>query len=298
MENEIFETTPETEVQEQPIAQPVEETPVEGKKLDIAGMANSVADKAKELYNNKGSLIEKIKAVPKKLWIMAGAAIAALIAIIVAISLFTNTYKAPIKVMQKQANAKSYTNSFQSMRDSLNGIAKSEIKAIEKLYKKTDEYKDNIADMKEDFKDGIEELKDEYGKNYKITYKIEDKEKLEKEDLREMRDTLRDFADNYDELKDETNDYDSDDWSDAADEVGLSKANTKKLVKELISIGKICKKAKVTKGYELTGVMKLTGSELDEPQEQEFTIRVYKVNGRWVSESALNQLGYMAYSFG
>lgn len=290
MENEIFETTPETEVQEQPVAQPVEETPVEDTKLDFAGMANSVADKAKDLYANKDSLIEKAKAVPKKILMAAGAAIAALIALIVALSIFSNTYKTPIKTMQKQANTKTYTSSFRSMRDSLNGLASKEIKAIEKIYKKTDAYKDNIGDMKDDFKEQIADLKDEYGRNYKVTYKIEDKEKLEKEDLKSMRETLRSYADMYDEMEDECKDYGSDEWGDMADELDISKANCKKLVKALTKVGKLCRKAKVSKGYELTGVMKLTGSELDEPMEQEFTIRVYKVNGKWVSESALRYL--------
>ena len=43
-------------------------------------------------------------------------------------------------------------------------------------------------------------------------------------------------------------------------------------------------------GYELTVTVTLSGSELDEPEEDEITMTVYKVNGRWVSEDALETL--------
>ncbi len=295
MENEIFENNPEVEVPveqpvEIPVEQPVAEAPAADKKFDFAEMASSVGDKAKDLIANRGKFIDKIKAIPKKIWIMAGAGIAAIVAVIVLISILTNTYKTPISIMQEQDNLKSYKNQFQLVRESLNGLAKSELKTIEKIYKKTDAYKDNIDDMKENFKDSIEEAKDEYGKNYKYTYKVTEKEKIEKEDLKEMRESLRSIADRYDNLKEKTDDWGSDEWGDLADELEVSKSDAKKLVKAALSIGKLCRRAKVSAGYELTVTRTLKGSELDEPIEEERTIRVYKIDGRWVSSDALYAL--------
>ena len=67
----------------------------------------------------------------------------------------------------------------------------------------------------------------------------------------------------------------------AADSMGISRSDAKKLAKEVESICSELKKAKVTAGYELELTIKVKGSELDEPEEEELTICVYKINGRW-----------------
>lgn len=258
--------------------------------MEINEVKNKVTDSC-------GPAIEKVtgafKADPKSFLIKIGAAVLAVILVIVLLSVginaITNTYKTPIKTMEKYANAKKYYDNFDKSLDSLNGFAEKEMKAIYKLYKSTEDYKEDLEDNKEDFNDRIDDLKDEYGKNYKYTYKITDKEELEREDVKEFRENLRNMADSLESQIESTEDYDSDDWEDMADDMGFdgNKKKAKAYISALKDLRKVYKSAKVTKGYELTVETKLTGSELDEPKEDELTIRVYKVNGRWISASAL-----------
>ena len=62
-----------------------------------------------------------------------------------------------------------------------------------------------------------------------------------------------------------------------AEEVGCSKAEAKEHVQNLKRLYQVWKTVQITEGYELT----VTGWE-DQP------IRVYKINGRWVSDISLS----------
>lgn len=288
-ETVVEEVVTEEVVTEEAVAQETEQ-PVKDTKTEIVEKGKGIFEKAKALVQ-KG--IELFKSDVKKYSIILGGSLVGLVAVIVALVLvigaLTNSYKTPIKTMQKYANTKTYYTSYDCSLDMLNGFCEDEMKEIVKLYKSTDEYKDNIEDEKDYFKDEIEDLKDEYGKNYKYTYKITGKEKLEKDDLKKFRDSLRDMAESLKEIEDETEDYDSEDWEEAAEYLGFDgdKSKVKKLVKIVDKIRDVYKGAKVTDGYELEVTVILTGSELDEPEEVEMTINVYKVNGRWISEDAL-----------
>ena len=241
----------------------------------------------------KNKVLDTFKADPKKFAIKVGAAVLAVIIVISAlfavVGALTNTYKTPIKTMQKYANAKKYYSDFDEQLDKLNGFAEKEYKALFKVYKSTEDYKENLEDAKEDFKDYIDDKKDEYGKNYKYTYKIVEKEKLEREDIKEFRESLRSMADSLESQIDRTDDYDTDDWEELADDMGLdgNKKKAKAYISALKNLRKVYKSAKVTAGYELTIEKKLTGSELDEPEEEEIEIKVFKVNGRWVAENSI-----------
>lgn len=291
MENNLSENEYKPEQDVQQAEQPVAENSANGKN----GFVQKVKDFVRKLELGKKlkTLVSPLKALPKKVWIIAGSALLALVVLITTISLLSNTYKTPVKIMENLANSKRFVSTYDKSAKMLNGFCKNEVDAILKLAKKVDGYEDAMEDAKDSFEDGIQELKDEYGNNYKISYIIDDKEKLEKDDLKKVRDALRELADNYEELADEADDFDSDDWEDFADEVELSKANAKKLVAAVEDLGKICKTAKVSAGYELTLTKRITGSELDEPEEDETTMRVYKIDGRWVSESALLYLSLM-----
>jgi len=278
MENNFFDNNSETEVL-QPVEQPVEAQPAE-KTFNFADVANSVADKAKDMVANKGSFMDKIKAIPKKVWILAGAAIAALIVVCVVFSILSNTPSAPINAAEDVLNAKSVTKMIDKVPSVLNGFGESEAKKIIKILKKSDQYADIIEDAEDAYAEMREELEDEYGKNFKIKFKVTEKEELEKEDNKIFRDQLRRIAD----LGEQLEDMDSDDYEDMADTLGITKSQAKDMVKALESFCKDCKKAKVTKGYELTVVASITGSEVDEPDENELTIRVFKVDGRWVPD--------------
>lgn len=257
---------------------------------------NNLTEKGKVLAEKGKGLAEKginiFKSNPKKYGILCGGILTGVIVFIVVISLVLgalfNNYKTPVKLMEKNRNSKSFSSYMDRSIDMLNGFCESEMKAILKVYKSSDDYKDDMEDAKDEFADQIEDMKDEYGSNYKYTYTITDKERLEKEDLKNFRDELRNAADSLEAQIDEADDYDSDDWEDIADDAGISKAQAKKLYNAMDDVRKVLKKAQVTDGYELEVTIALTGSELDEPEENEMTIRVYKVDGRWISSSAMS----------
>lgn len=233
----------------------------------------------------------KKKASVKTLAILAGVAVAAIILVVVLLSIFTNTYKTPLNLQMDLLNEKKASNMQDAGIEILNGLCESEYKDLLKIMKKNDDYKDMMEEQEEYYEEHIENQKDEYGKNYKYSYKIEEKEEIDKDDLKELRDEIKDYAKMLKNIIDETDDFDSDDWEDLADMMGFSsKSEAKKVIDVLEDVYKELKGAKVTKGYELTVTITLKGSELDEPKEEEETICVYKVNGRWVSEEALEVL--------
>lgn len=294
MENEILEngTTPETEeIQEAvEVTETVEatetvETPVEAEaaaeeKKDIAAIFNNVVDKGKELIANPQTLLDKIKAVPVKIWAMIGGGVAALIAIIVVLSLLGNTYKTPIKAAEKLLSSKSVNQVLNRAPALLNGFGEDEAKVLIDIAKKSDYYKDYKEDIEEGFDSVIEFVEENVGKNYKISLKVTDKDKLEKDDLKAFREELRTIG----KMGSQLDDLDNDEIEDMADDLGITKAQAKKAIKTLESFCKDCKSAKVQKGYELTVALKMTGKELEEPTELELKVNVFKVDGRWVPD--------------
>lgn len=282
MENETFETV-ENETYEAPVAETVEQSVAYEQEFEGA------AEETQEFAADNGSVLDKVKALPKKIWALVAAGVVAVIALIVVLSILGNTYKTPIKAAEKLLNTKSVSKIIDKAPTLLNGFGDSEAKKLIKIAKKSDQYKDMIEDAEDAFEEATEMLKDEYGKNYKIEIKVEDKEKLEKDDVRDFRDQLRDISD----LADNLDDLDSDDYEDMADELGISKGQAKDAVKELKKFCKECKSAKVSAGYELEIVVSIDGSEAEEPTETEMTVRVFKVDGRWVPDvfSLVENLG-------
>lgn len=299
MENEILEngSAPEeekvlqpeetVEVAEEIIPEEMEEaaedtvaeeaTPAEEKK-SIGDIVSNAKDKGKELYNNRGAILGKIKALSQKAWIMIGGGVAALIAIILVLGLLGNTYKSPIKATEKLLSSKSFNQVIKRAPAVLNGFGESEAKTLIRIVKKTDAYKENKEDIEDGFDKLIDMLEDNAGKNYKIQLKVVDKDELERDDIKAFRDQLRNIGDQGKTLED----LDKDDIEDMADETGLSKAKVKKIIKVAKGFCKDCDKAKVKKGYALTVEVKVTGRKLDEPLEMEIPVNVFKVDGRWV----------------
>lgn len=271
---------------EQPAA-PVTEASANAEK--VKALLNGAKDKGVSVF---GKVVTAFKADPKKMGIRVGAVLLA--AIVVVVGLFvgvgalTNNYKTPIKTMEKYANTKKYYATTDMTVELLNGFCEKETKALMKLYADSEDYEDSLEDAKDLFEDHVEEMKDNYGKNYKYSYKVIDKEKLDKDEIRDFRDTLRDRADSLETIIEQTEDYDSDDWEDMADNMGFdgSKSKAKAVISAMKDIRKVYKSAKVSAGYRLTVVVELTGSELDEPEENEREITVYKVNGRWITEDS------------
>ena len=140
--------------------------------------------------------------------------------------------------------------------------------------------KENKTDIEEGFEGLIEMLEENIGRNYKIKLKVTDKTKLEKDDLKAFRDELRTIG----KMGKTLDDVDKDMIEDAADETGLTKAQIKKAIKAASKFCDDCQDAKVKKGYELELEITITGSELDEPTTFPLTVKVFKVDGRWVPD--------------
>ena len=253
---------------------------------------------AKALQKAK-PFLDKVKSVPKKVWIAIAAAVVVLVGAIFVIAALNNTPTTPIKLMVNLANSKKVPKSLDSNVKLLNGFLEDEVKEVYKVLKKTDMAEDLLEYFQDSYEEIFENAQDQYGDNYKYSFKVENKEKLEKSDLRKMRDNLKEAAESLEEMIEETEDWDSDDWEEVADEAGMTKSQVKSFMKALEKLAKALKKVKVTDGYEMDVTLKITGSELDEPEEQEETICVYKVNGRWISlesiSAALQAISYIFY---
>ena len=260
MENQIVEETPV--VQEEPLVTPAYE------------MTQEPPKKKKNL----------------KPWLIAGISTLVVAAAVVLVLVFFvfNTYKTPVKLIEEVANAKKASAMYEGYANLLNGFCEDEYKEIMKILKKTEFYEDMI----EGFEGQIEDNKDEYGSNYKLKYKIEEKEKIDKDDLKDVRDNMRDTGE---EMLEDLNDLDDYDYEELADEMDISESQAKKVLKAEKEIAKILKKVKITEGYTLTLSIKTTGSELDDPMEDEMEINVYKINGRWVSDISLMVLTEILY---
>ena len=305
MENEILEngTAPEVEVQptvevqETVVVEPQQTVTVEPTakttKFDVKDNVittnlKKVADKGKELVSDPKALWTKIKAVPMKIWIIAGGALVALIAAIVAFTLLSNTYKTPINLMEDVLNTKKASKFVDNRIAVLNGFCEDECDDILDILKKSDNYEDLLLEHEE----YVEECEEFYGKNYKFKCEIVDKEKVGREQRKSTQAMLRARGESMLIMLEDLN---SDDYEDLADEMGITKSQAKKLVKYEKEIAKILKKAKVEEAYKLTVETTITGSEADDLDPEKDTVYVYKIDGRWVSSEALSILFSLMY---
>lgn len=284
MENNVFEENVENAQQSENVV--VEETPIAAPEAPEAVAAPVVAKKG---------IMGKLAALPKRVWIIAAAVVVVIVAALFVYNAFTNNYKTPVKIMEDMANTKKITDYIEYITQPLNGFAEKEVCAIFDIMLKSDEAEESFENIADNYNESIDDMEEEYGSNYKYTYKIEDKEKLDKDELKEFKEEIKDLADGINEILEETEDYDSDDWEEMAEEIGLSKSQCKDLVDAFKDLKKALKNPKVEEGYALTVHVTLTGSEVDEPDEDEIEVYVYKVDGRWISESALSVISFLRF---
>ena len=218
--------------------------------------------------------------------VIAGVAVVAVVAILLLVLGSGNSYMTPVEIAEDYANEREYTDPIEEQLALFNGFAEDELETIYDLYSETDDYADNVEDAKDRFEEQIQDMIDEYGEDYSFSYIVYDEEELEREDIREFREKLRSRAESLKELVDSTDDYDSDDWEDLAEELGFdgNKTKAKELVEAIDELRQVYKTAEVTEGYKLWVTIEITGSELDEPEEIEEEICVFKVDGNWVPE--------------
>ena len=247
----------------------------------------AVDDILQKVTESSKPLAEKLKATPKKKLItILAIAVVAIVSIIVSISLLSNNYSTPLKLMEKQENANKY--SVDNMIEQNNGIIAKELREAVDLLKNSDEYQDMIESLEDAWQETKENNIDRYGKDYKVRYVVTDKEKMDSSELRSIRKHFKTTAEYLTTTYEDARDLDSEDWEDLADELGISKSDIKKLHKILKKIADKLEDLEITEGYSLEVTKQITGSELDgEPKESDMTIEVIKVNGRWTSASII-----------
>jgi len=194
----------------------------------------------------------------------------------------SNTYETPLDLTVALANAQTYSAYEKASYAVFNGFCEDEMKAITELQKKSDSY--DADAVKESFEAQVDAMKEEYGDNYKFSYTINNKEKLDSDKLKAFEDELGALADFFKSVADAYNNADADGKQTVEDNLGLSQSDTKTIIENYEKLYNKMSGCKVTEGYELEIVLKTTGSELNEPEEETETICVYKVDGRWISE--------------
>lgn len=139
--------------------------------------------------------------------------------------------------------------------------------------------------IEETVEEYYEDNQDEYGDNFKIQYTVEEKVKLEKTDLRDYQKSFRAYMEDIQYVIEQTDDFDTDDWQDLAEELEMTRTQAKKFIAALNNMVKDFGRLEVTAGYELDILRTITGEYLDEPEEEDITLEVVKVNGKWVLAS-------------
>ena len=197
----------------------------------------------------------------------------------------SNTYETPVKIMEDCANAKKATAFAKELTAQLNSLAEDEVNAIFKALSKSEDIQNQLENSAAQHQDRINDMKNEYGDDYKYTYKIEGKKELEEEDLRNFRDQINSYIEELNTLVKDTESFDSDEWADLADFLGMNSSEAKAYISALDDLRQELKDITVEEGYKLQVVISLSGSKLDESQDSKILMRVYKVNGRWISEN-------------
>lgn len=201
-----------------------------------------------------------------------------------------NTYETPVEIQQQQMNNKKYTPQPERSLQQLNGLCAKEYEQIYKILQKAGDYEDTLENSEEEFNDYIEELKNEYGSNYKYTLTVLYKDKLDKDDLTDVRDSLREAGMYMKEAAEDVEDWEAHDWEAFADSTDLSEKDARKLIAAYENFGEKLSKVDVTEGYVLEVEYKITGKKLDEPVVYDDSMFVFKIDGRWISESSIDTM--------
>ena len=222
--------------------------------------------------------------------VLVAAALVALLCVLI----FGSSRTTPIRVMEKYENAREIKLET-VVKDMLAGVEGNNAAKIVKLARKSDEFKNRIEELEEDAADAYEDNQDEYGKNFKIRYKNdkEVEEKLDRDELKDYKSRIKDLGEDYAALGKALGKLKSSELKDLAEDLDMSTKDLKECIDCLKAIGSKLKGAEVSEGYDLEYLITITGSELDEPEEDDGELTVLKVNGKWVSTQSFSLL----YSF-
>ena len=203
----------------------------------------------------------------------------------------------PIKVLEKYANAKEIEVET-VVRDMIGGIEGNNAAKLIRLADDSDEFEDRFEELEEDAADAHQDKQDEYGKNFKIRYKNdkEVEEKLDRDELKDYKSDLKSLGEDYAALGKALGKLKSGDLKDLAEDLDMDVKDVKACIECLKTIGQKLKGAEITEGYDLEYLITITGSELDEPEEDDGELTVLKINGKWVSTQGLSLLYSIYYA--
>ena len=203
----------------------------------------------------------------------------------------------PIKVLEKYANAKEIEVET-VVRDMIGGIEGNNAAKLIRLADDSDEFEDRFEELEEDAADAHQDKRDEYGKNFKIRYKNdkEVEEKLDRDELKDYKSDLKSLGEDYAALGKTLGKLKSGDLKDLAEDLDMDVKDVKACIECLKTIGQKLKGAEITEGYDLEYLITITGSELDEPEEDDGELTVLKINGKWDSTQGLSLLYSIYYA--
>lgn len=196
-----------------------------------------------------------------------------------------NTAETPLKKMMARNNAKSSADMRDAAVEQLNGFCQKDAEKIVQILWKTDLFQD----VEEEFESRIFTAKETYGENYKYKAKVTDKIKLKDSEVIAFKEHLEAMAETFEETAKMIEEATDEEQEEIMERQEISQKDLKKLAKAFKSIAKSCRKARVTAGYELTYNATIKGN-IDSDTKLFNSVRVFKVNGRWIGEGALSML--------
>ena len=203
-----------------------------------------------------------------------------------------NTYDSPVKLLLAQKNAKKYQSVEDAMVDALNGLYEEEIRDIFKILGKSQVYQEYWDELEDEFEDNLEEFEDKYGSRWKYTYKLEDKDDVKEKDRVAFYREMLVMASSIDSHIAEIENYNDQYWEDYLEELGLSKDEAEDLMEAVKKLGEAIRDSEVEEAYYLQLDITLESDTLDTPENDDYNMYVYKIDGRWVSGDAINRLWY------
>lgn len=234
------------------------------------------------------------KLLNKRNLILAVVVLVVLIGGVLALRYATNNYMTPVHKLEKMESWKK-GNATKVFQESLENIGVTNSKELFKAMAKSEILEELLEAWDESMEASVENTLDKYGDDFKVTYKLLDKTKLKKSELRDYKKELRNSFSSLESIVDQTKNFDSDDWEDMAEELEMTKGQAKNLIAVIKELTDDVSHVDITDGYELELTRITTGSELDEPEEEDVTVIVLKVNGKWVSytmASVARNFGY------
>lgn len=212
----------------------------------------------------------------KRIGLIVGIIACAVVLAAVLFAVFGGIGNKPETPLTKVESAVNKKDAVGLVKDAFNGLSSKNVNVLYKLINKIKVQDKTVKEYQEEL---FETVEDQYGKNWKLKIVTENKDKMDKEDLEEAQEELREAFKRLSAM--DVSEY-SDYFKQIGSYIGLSEKEVKQLFEAAVGVGKDLKYLKVTDGYKVDFVVKITGKKLDKPEEHDASLHMIKVNDRWV----------------